>query len=112
VQLGRTSHRLRNPDNAGPAWATDVLKAYLEQPSGWTPQAVDLGEGRAGYVEPIVTQPLCLACHGAELAPEIRTALAEQYPEDRATGFEAGALRGVFWVTMPSDAASPEPAQP
>jgi hypothetical protein len=104
TRIGRTSHRLRNPENAGPDWATAVLEAYLEQPGDWAPQIVALDAGQAGYVEPIVTQPLCLACHGSDLAPPVATALAEHYPEDLATGFGAGDLRGVFWVSFtPAD---------
>jgi hypothetical protein len=104
VQLGRTSHRLRNPANAGPDWATEVLQGYLEQSGGWTPKTVALAGGREGYVEPIVTQPLCLTCHGTSVAPEVLDAIAERYPEDQATGFETGDLRGVFWVSYaPAD---------
>ncbi len=107
VRIGRTSHRLRNPANAGPAWATAVLETYLEQAGDWAPQVVALGEGQAGYVEPIVTQPLCLACHGSDLAPPVAEALAKHYPEDRATGFGEGDLRGVFWVSFTADTAEP-----
>ena len=103
VQLGRTSHRLRNPDNAGPAWAQAELQAYLAQDGAWEPRVVDLPDGRTGYVEPIVTQPLCLTCHGSDLAPPVADALATHYPEDQATGFAAGDLRGVFWVSFDTE---------
>ena len=103
VALGRTSHRLRNPDNAGPGWATAVIQDYLEQDGDWQPQVVNLPDGRTGYVEPIVTQPLCLACHGSDLAPPVAEALETLYPEDQATGFAAGDLRGVFWVAFGKD---------
>jgi hypothetical protein len=46
---------------------------------------------------------LCLVCHGETLAPEIAAQIAAQYPEDQATGFADGDLRGVFWVEFPSD---------
>jgi hypothetical protein len=36
-----------------------------------------------------------------QLSPEVRAALAEQYPDDQATGFEVGDLRGAFIVTGP-----------
>ena len=51
-----------------------------------------------GYVEPIVAQPLCLTCHGKAISEATRAALAERYPDDKATGFEKGDLRGLFWV--------------
>ena len=62
---------------------------------------IDLGDNRVGYAEPITTAPMCLTCHGNELSAEVRGALAEHYPADQATGFAAGDLRGVFWVTLP-----------
>ena len=103
VSLGRTSHRLRNPGNAGPAWATAVLQDYLGEDGDWQPRVVELEGHRTGYVEPIVTQPLCLACHGSDLAPPVAAALARLYPEDRATGFADGDLRGVFWVSFDTE---------
>jgi len=110
VLMGRTSHRLRNPANAGPDWVDPIVNAYLENPSGRSPQTVALGEQRVGYVEPIVTKPLCLTCHGDNLAPDIANRLRELYPEDRATGFHTGDLRGVFWVEYPTagNSASPQ----
>lgn len=100
VAMGRTSHRLRNPANAGPDWATQVLRDYLDS-GDWRPRTVALDDGRVGYVEPIGTQALCLTCHGAQLAPEVADTIREQYPQDRAVGFAEGDLRGVFWVSYP-----------
>ncbi len=98
VRVGRTSHRLRNPANAGPGWVAPLLAAYLDDPGERAPRAVPLGGGRAGYVEPILVQPLCLGCHGGSLAPDVAARIRELYPEDRAVGFAAGDLRGVFWA--------------
>jgi hypothetical protein len=102
VRVGRTSHRLRNPANAGPDWVRPLLAAYLADAGERAPRVVPLGEGRTGYVEPIVTQPLCLACHGSSLAPDVAERIAELYPDDRAVGFAAGELRGVFWAELPA----------
>lgn len=101
VQMGRTSHRLRNPDNSAPDWVDTVLQAYLGEEQERVPRLVTLANHRSGYVEPIATQPLCLACHGKSLAPDVAAHIAEAYPEDQAVGFEAGDLRGVFWVEYP-----------
>jgi hypothetical protein len=60
-----------------------------------------------GYVEPITIQPPCLACHGTQLDAAVRQKLAELYPEDRATGFAPGELRGMFWVTVPEGTQDP-----
>ena len=63
IRLGRTSHRLRNPANAAPEWVRPILEAYVASPSSLAPRAVALPDGRSGYVEPILLQPLCVACH-------------------------------------------------
>ena len=102
VRMGRTSHRLRNPDNAGPAWAREAMTAYLQADNAPQPRTIMLPGGRQGYVEPIRVQTQCLACHGQALAPDVARAIAERYPEDQATGFTEGDLRGAFWVEYPA----------
>ena len=79
-----------------------VIETWLAEGADRAPVVVPLPDNRTGYVEPIVTQPLCLACHGSSLAPEIAERLAADYPDDRATGFEVGDLRGVFWAEFPA----------
>lgn len=100
VQLGRTSHRLRNPANAPRPWVTPILEQYRADPSNAAPALVHLERGRIGYVEPIRMQPLCTVCHGKSVAQPVRDALAKLYPDDAATGFDTGDLRGAFWVEM------------
>lgn len=101
VRVGRASHRLRNPSNTAPEWVAPILNAYANDPSDRAPRSVSLGDERSGYVEPIVVQPLCLTCHGANLAPDFASRIRELYPEDRAVGYETGDLRGVFWAEYP-----------
>ena len=107
VVVGRTSHRLRNPANASPDWVTPVLEGYIESTGNRAPQVVNLPGDRVGYVEPIVTKALCLTCHGEALAPPLASRIGSLYPEDRATGFREGDLRGVFWVEYPAESAAP-----
>lgn len=98
VQMGRASHRLRNPQNTVPDWAGELLAAYRSTPAPALPVTVSLEGNRRGYVEPIYTQAQCLVCHGTEVAPEIAQTIGERYPQDQATGFAEGELRGIFWV--------------
>ena len=104
VALGRSSHRLRNPDNVGPDWVSPILEEYVATEGVLQPRTVSLPDGRTGYVEPILTQPLCLTCHGDVQDPALLERIEADYPQDRATGFAAGELRGVFWVEYPSAA--------
>ena len=98
IRLGRTSDRLRNPENIGPEWVKPILKTYLRDPSDRSPRNLTLPNSLSGYVEPIIVQPLCVACHGTEVTSETRLELKALYPEDKAIGYELGELRGVFWV--------------
>jgi hypothetical protein len=102
IRIGRTSHRLRNPGNTAPEWADIALKTYLSDDTDRAPRVVSLADNREGYVEPITIKPLCLACHGDNLAPDVAAQIQVMYPEDEATGFELDDLRGVYWVEYPA----------
>ena len=118
VRVGRASHRLRNPANAGPDWVRPLLDGYRDAfrdvpredplkspgdvPANLAPKSVTLADDRTGYVEPILVQPLCLTCHGEALAPDVAERIRAVYPQDRALGYRAGDLRGVFWAELPA----------
>lgn len=97
LQLGRTSFRLRNQDNAPRPWAREHVASA--QPG---PAFVDLSD-RVGVLQPMKLAALCVTCHGPResLAPEVTAALAVQYPGDQAVGFADGDLRGYFWAEVP-----------
>jgi len=106
AEIGRTALRIRNPDNAPAAWQRRGLESFdAALASGADPATLEFTEvaGTDGSVErrwmkPIMTGPLCLTCHGANLAPEVAAAVEARYPDDQATGFAAGDLRGAFYV--------------
>jgi hypothetical protein len=106
AEIGRTALRFRNPDNAPEAWQRRGLESFATAlAAGADPATLEFTEvaGTDGTVErrwmkPIMTGPLCLTCHGETLAPEVAAAVQARYPDDRATGFAAGDLRGAFYV--------------
>lgn len=104
ANVGRTALRVRNPANAPDALERAVLEEFQRtvQAGSPTPERFDAApDGSARYMKAILTQPMCLACHGPSLAPEVKAALATHYPSDQATGFAAGDLRGAFVVEWP-----------
>ena len=109
ASVGRTASRLRNPDNAPDADARAMLAAFeRDLAAGATapPEHFESRpDGSARYMSAIVTQPLCVTCHGSDIAPEVAAAITERYPEDRATGFAVGELRGAFIVEWPASEA-------
>jgi hypothetical protein len=105
ARVGRTSHKLRNPANAPPAWAAPLLASYVAGERTNEPSVVPLVGGGAGYVEPIFTAPLCIPCHGDAIAPSLAAKLRALYPGDRAVGFRVGELRGIFWTELATEGA-------
>lgn len=97
LRIGRTSHRLRNRDNAPPAWAAELVDAKSGETS-----YLELPGGSLGVLFPIRTAPPCLVCHGETIPTEVTEVLAKNYSDDRATGFRAGELRGWFWIEVPN----------
>lgn len=106
ARVGRTALRIRNPENAPDDAAREVMAAFARDLAAGDPAPLDHFEtrldGSARYTSAIVTQPLCVTCHGSEIAPELAAAISEHYPADQATGFEVGDLRGAFIVEWPA----------
>jgi hypothetical protein len=101
LRMGRTSDRLRNPQNRPEPWMWPLLDEFLAAAPGEIDyRVVSTGPDSMGYVEPIYVQPLCLTCHGAAVAPAIRDRLHAAYSEDRATDYAVGDFRGLFWVEI------------
>jgi hypothetical protein len=104
LAVGRTSHRLRNPANKAEPWMLPFLEAFRASPPRHLAHHRPRPRG-TGYVETIHHQPLCATCHGENVAPALLEKIRAHYPEDEATGFRVGELRGLFWV-VPSDEAA------
>ena len=100
ARVGRASRKLRNPDNAPKSWMEPLLDTYETDPESREPTVVVIDDQTVGYVEPIYVQPVCVTCHGDTMAPELAEKIKELYPEDKATGYAAGDLRGVFWAEL------------
>jgi hypothetical protein len=100
LRIGRTGVRLRNPINQPPGWAKPLTDKKTD-----TAQFVVLNDDDVAALLPIKLQVQCLMCHGPkeQVAPVIQDQLAKLYPNDQATGFHAGDLRGWFWIEMPGD---------
>lgn len=106
IALGRTSHRVRNAANAPRPWASAVVEAAAgAKASSERLRVVDLGD-RVGVLRPIGTIEMCTRCHGdaKSVQQNIGRSLEAAYPQDRATGFAAGDLRGWTWAEVPKSA--------
>ncbi len=105
VRLRRITHRPRNPTNAPAAGELAVLRGFqlaLERGETPAPMVRATSSNTVVFFSPIViTNPLCLQCHGVvdrDILPETASLLQRLYPQDQATGFKLGDLRGAWRV--------------
>ncbi len=113
AMVTRVGTRVRNPKMGTPnVWQKAALTDFEtrmangEKPAEiehWSVAEVDGGRRELRYAKAIAVQPMCVSCHGskedipAPLADKIRT----DYPDDQATGYSVGKLRGAVVVTRP-----------
>ena len=106
-EVGRTSLRIRNPDNAPDEWETKVLNMFEERKAkGEDPKKMAFAEivennGKKQFrmMKAIPLATLCTNCHGTEIKPKIAGTIDKFYPEDKARGFNKGDIRGAFTLT-------------
>lgn len=107
VEVKRIAVRYRNPDNAVNGTEMQLFEDWSTQMArGEEPAAIVLheGENRIWYGAIRLGNPLCLQCHGQpgkDIAEATLAQLRSSYPDDRATGFALGDLRGAWKITMP-----------
>lgn len=104
--IRRVSLKNRNPQAVPDAWERAVLAEFERRAAaGENPAALEQGaEVSAGetreyrYMKALPTQELCLACHGSagHISPAVKARLEELYPDDRATGYTVGEIRGAI----------------
>jgi hypothetical protein len=105
VRVGRSSAKLRNPANAGPEWVQDWLQGNQDKRFKDVTGTSDIVDGEARLIRPIQVEPSCLGCHGSHIDQATQTALTAAYPQDKATGYAAGDLRGAVWAIAQVQAA-------
>jgi hypothetical protein len=110
LYVRRVSERVRNVADTPDAIERGLLErlADLNHDGRMPAEIVEVMRAADGtyelqYMRPILVQPRCLACHGdpGTLDPEVRAVLARRYPEDRATGYRVGDLRGAVSIRVP-----------
>lgn len=106
--LRRVSLRYRNPKNIPDEYETKRLlefERFLGE-KRLSEEYVEIVEEKGvpylRYLKPLTVGPLCITCHGLNenIPSEVQAILKERYPEDRATGFLVGDLRGAISVKI------------
>ena len=107
----RVSLKNRNPKAAPDAWERAVLEDFDRRAAaGESPATLEKAElvqddGRSvrRYMRALPTQQLCLQCHGSaeQLKPAVLERLRTIYPDDKATGYAVGQIRGAMTIRQP-----------
>lgn len=105
----RTALKVRNPDARPDAFERETMRAWLGAPAtpDGTPAERHLlvrgsdGSTEFRFMRAIPMGEPCSICHGGAIAPDVERAIAERYPDDRATHFAPGELRGAFSIRWP-----------
>lgn len=105
AKVKRVSDQNRNPLNAANdrelAYITEA-KATLADGKKLMPKLIDEDGKTIGYY-PIMTNGMCLQCHGKQATDIKSSTLAkihEAYPNDKAIGYASEELRGIWVVEM------------
>ncbi|MBD3647075.1 MAG: DUF3365 domain-containing protein [Pseudomonadales bacterium] len=103
-QVRRVSLKPRNADTATTDdWATPILREFNERLADGEPASqlvhAEVVEGEFRFLKAQPVEPLCLICHGQSIDPAVKAKIAELYPDDSATGYSLGEIRGAFYLT-------------
>lgn len=104
VSIQRVSERNRNPNNAADSLSLAQIESYKKQLAAGLPlegSAMIVG-GEQWVFAPILTNGMCLQCHGEPGKDVDETTLAviqKKYPNDLATGYGLNELRGIWKVS-------------
>jgi len=109
ASIKRTSLKVRNEKNSPSVEETRILKQYknlLNTNEKLTPIVeLDLS-GNPHFYAPILLQQKCLTCHGEigiNVTSKTDSIIESYYPNDIATGFKEGDLRGIWSIAFKSD---------
>ena len=103
-QVRRVSLKSRNASRAVPdKWEHGVLLSFDQrQARGEPADGLRHGEvvgGNYRYMQAQGAAGLCLTCHGENLSGTVSDTLDKFYPDDQATGYRLGEVRGAISLT-------------
>jgi hypothetical protein len=109
--IRRVSLKNRNPKAVPDAWEAamlaefDALAAAGTSPATLERAAIVEEDGNRiyRYMKALPTQAMCLNCHGvdADIPPTVRAKIQSLYPDDKATGYTVGQVRGAITIKRP-----------
>ncbi|AYQ55855.1 cytochrome C [Bathymodiolus thermophilus thioautotrophic gill symbiont] len=98
--IKRVSLKNRNPNAKPDSWEKKVLQMFdKRQSNGESAKKMAYSEVVDGEFRFMKAQGVgmpCLSCHSKKIAKNIKSAIDKHYPNDKATGYSLGQIRGAF----------------
>lgn len=97
----RVSLQPRNNKTAIPdPFEKKVLEQFDQRQRNGEPPASmthsEIVQNRFRFLKAQAVEDICLNCHGKKVSADVAAALKKHYPQDTATGYSKGHLRGAF----------------
>ncbi len=106
ADVSRVSLKNRNADNAPNDWQRIALEDFDKRAAAG--ESIETmashefvesnGNTQLRFMKALPTGGACLACHGQDLDSDLQMKINELYPEDKATGYALGEVRGAIVV--------------
>ena len=103
AKIKRASDKPRNPNNLATAQEETHINTFKEMiANGESPEPiVEQNKGKFNFYYPIVTNSMCLKCHG-EVGKTVNAktykTIQLKYPEDLAVGYDVNQVRGIWHI--------------
>jgi len=103
VDIKRIAVKYRNPENKANEHETLIINNYMAQTQKGEAlkPIVEKNDDGVYFYAPIKVKHACLTCHGAvgsEIPDTLFNHIKELYPNDLATAFKEGDLRGIWSI--------------
>jgi hypothetical protein len=99
LTISRVSDKRRNPKNNANAEELKLIENYKKQLLAG--EILKPIRTETHYYEPLVTNAMCLQCHGEpgkNIQPKVAAKIAQLYPKDLATGYKENEVRGLISI--------------
>lgn len=101
--IKRVSDKPRNQENKADQKETGFIKHFqslINKEVAYEPIIENLENGKTQFYAPIVTNAMCLQCHGTQknISNETLKKINELYPQDLAKGYAENQVRGLWKI--------------
>ena len=108
AKIKRVSDKPRNPKNMANTVELAYINVFKEKVAKGDSiePMIKEEEGKWNFYYPIITNNLCLNCHGMPekaIAPDVMAQLYQLYPQDKATGYDVDEVRGLWSIVFETE---------